>query len=164
MPTQSIVFDAFKLDKIREDWWFNIKEISKEYGIGFWIENTDLFFMALKRRRVDFFLTFQKQLELIIRYISRIPVLIELDGDVKNNINYEYQSLLHYAFHIGDLRIINIILDVWVVNLNEDINDPLTQRLYHASYLFDSDDLFYLAKMYPSGFVKFILRTLMKLI
>lgn len=154
MPTQTTVMSAFKLDLHTEESWPLLKEMSKDFGIGLWMENTGLFYLALKELRVDFFINFKSIISKTIRYTNRIPVAVYNKEESIQTL--EYKSLLRYAIEIDDLQILQVILECWVENMNKDIEDPLTQRLYHASYMVDPEDVFRLAKDHPSLFITFI--------
>lgn len=135
MPTQASIVNAFKLDLDSEERWPLMKEMTKQYGISFWIENTVLYYLALlsETRRLDFFKTFLAIIKMTIRYTNKIPVFIDKD---KNSIfKCEYRSLLRCAIEVDDVLVVQLIVECWLENLNKDIEDPLTQRLYHPSYL-----------------------------
>ena len=63
---------------------------------------------------------------------------------------------MSFAIDRTDLISVRIILLCWTENLNKDITDLLTQRMYHAMYFFPDQDLQALAKKYPVEFKHFI--------
>ena len=78
MPSQTSVRDAFKLDLETEERWPLMIEMTKQYGISFWIENTGLYYLALMsdERRLDFFKTFLPIIKQTIRYTNNVLVFI----------------------------------------------------------------------------------------
>ena len=146
MPSHVEVLDAFLHDLESDDKWPLMTEMTRTYGIGLWIENSSLLFIALKNTKLEFFKRFKSIIARIIRYTSTM-------WSSKDNKDL---SLIRCAIKCEEIQILQIILDCWIENINQDIEDPLTQRLYHASYLINSEDIFQLARYQPTLFIKFI--------
>eukprot|EP01038_Epipyxis_sp_PR26KG_P004171 gene4171-5938_t len=138
MPLSYSVRRAFDFD-LTEEGWPLISELTLKYGAGLFVENSYLFIVAVQQRRPDFLRQFQHMLSYVLRFIP---------NDV---------SLLYLATEMKNLECVRIILDCWLENLNTDIHDYLSQRLFHPSYFLNTEkDLTRLAEVYPSEFVKFI--------
>ena len=61
---------------------------------------------------------------------------------------FEFQSIIRCAIEkVEDGQVLQIILDCLLDNINKDIDDPLTQRLYHPSYFISSDDILCVLKV-----------------
>lgn len=67
------------------------------------------------------------------------------------------KNLLLHAIDQNDLVSLRVILLCWAEILNEDIQDILTQRLYHPIYFFPEENLRLLAFVYPAEFQHFIM-------
>jgi WD40 repeat protein len=140
MPLRDDVNRCFDSDCLEEDWPL-ITDLVKTYSKRLFLMNSNLFFLAVKYSRPDFLLKFRSFLTLVLPLIKK----------------YESQNLLTFAVNRNDLLSVRIILLCWTENLNRDINDMLTQRMYHPSYFFPDNDLILLAKKYPVEFKNFII-------
>lgn len=139
MPITDAVQRAFISDCSGEDWPM-ITNLAVRFDISLFYENGHLFYLAIKEKRNDFLLKFATYLKPLLR----------------NIIQTKTQNLLTYAIQKNDLVSTRCILLAWIENLNEDINDMLTQRLYHAMYYFPYDSLRELVNKYPTEFLYFI--------
>jgi WD40 repeat protein len=139
MPLRDDVNRNFYSDCLEEDWPL-ITELAEKYETSLFLVNSNLFYLAVKYNRPDFLVKFQK-------YLSKaLPHMHDYNGS----------NLLTFAVAQNDLLSVRIILSCWIENLNKDISDVLTQRMYHASYFFPDKDLTLLAKKYPVEFKNFI--------
>lgn len=154
MPPQGIVTKTFLLDGM-EDTWPMMTELNKSYGFGLWIENTSLFFLAIEQGKQSFVRNFKHELTEVIPYLPKKRVIVGYN-EKKGCFIFEKHSLLLYAIYKQDLVAVRAILDAWRYNLVKDIKDPLSQRLYHPSYLLKKEDLLYLSNEYPTEFLSFI--------
>lgn len=152
MPLQAEVLKAFNFDLESEEKWPLLKEMTKNFGYALWVENTDLYYLVLvedekriESKRLEFYQTFLPVIKKTIRYTNKF-----------NTGGINYRSLLHFAFKIDDVQVIQIILDCLLLNINTNIEDPLTQRIYHPSYYINNNDILFLAKNYPQQFIYFI--------
>ncbi len=140
MPCRDDVNRCFDSDCLEEDWPL-ITELTKQYDSKIFLENPHLFFLAIKYNRPNFLLKFRKYLIVVLPLIH----------------TYNQKNLLQYAVEKNDLISVRVILYCWTENLNKDISDLLTQKLYHACYFFPEDSLYPLANKYPVEFQNFII-------
>ena len=140
MPTRDDINRCFESDCSEEDWPL-ITNLVKKYQSKIFYENPHLFFMAIYYNRPNFLLKFRKYLSLILPAIK----------------SYDNWDLLSYAVEKNDLISVRVILLCWTENLNKDIFDILTQKVYHASYFFPPEQLLSLANKYPVEFQNFII-------
>jgi WD40 repeat protein len=146
MPLRDDVNRCFDSDCMEEDWPL-ITELTKQYDSQLFLENPHLFFLAVKYNHPNFLLKFRKYLTLVL------PLL----KDMKYQGGTQSMNLLTYAVQRNDLISVRIILLSWTENLNRDINDLLTQKIFHACYFFPEHDLQILAIKYPLEFQHFII-------
>jgi WD40 repeat protein len=140
MPLTEEVIRQFSLDCRRKD-WYRISILAQKYKVALFLENPNLFSLALKCNRPDFLVNFQSFLPQIVRFTDDSSCC----------------SILSLAVSHNDLQSVRIILAAWIENLNKDMTDILTQRMFHASYFFQEKDLEILARRYPLEFKEFIL-------
>jgi hypothetical protein len=151
MPLRDSVLRAFEDDQDNDDQsWPLITELLIKHGVGLFIENTELFNCAVNKKRSDFLLKFKPLLSFVIRFVGNTL------QKVKEEDSKKMKSFLFFAISNNDIESVRIILDCWIENLNMDINDVLTQCVYHAAYFFNRDDLIQLAEKYPYEFKQFI--------
>eukprot|EP01039_Chlorochromonas_danica_P007425 gene7427-8212_t len=144
MPLRDAVNRAFLSDLPLEDWPL-ITSLAQKYGSSLFMENTNLFFMAIENERPDFILKFRSCLSKCLRSVKNF----EVDG--------KSLSLLEYALAKCDLISIRAILLSWSENLNLDIEDLLTQNVFHACYFFLTlKELVPLSQKYPMEYLLFI--------
>lgn len=131
MPMPDAVRRAFEFDLLSENWTL-MSNLAVEYGIGLFVENSELFNAAILKGKHDFLQQFKPMLSYSIRFVA---------GDGSNS------SFLHCAIEMNDLESVRIILECWIENLNTDIADILTQRIFHATYFLQTEkDLMHLAE------------------
>lgn len=144
MPLRDSVNRMFEADSLTQDWPL-ITEFAIKYKHSLFMENSNLFYMAIDKERPDFLLKFRKYLSICMRHTKRF----DCEGTV--------MGLLEYALHRSDLISVKAILLCWLENLNEDIFDLLTQNVFHACYFFPPlRDLVPLSKKYPLEYLQFI--------
>ncbi|RYH26007.1 hypothetical protein EON65_15020 [archaeon] len=144
MPLRDSVNRMFEADSLTQDWPL-ITEFARKYRSSLFMENTNLFYMAIDKERPDFLLKFRKYLSVCVRHTKRF----EYEGSV--------MGLLEYALHRSDLISVKAILLCWLENLNADVFDLLAQNVFHACYFFPPlKDLVPLSKKYPLEYLQFI--------
>lgn len=147
----------FNFDGLADDNWSSIEEYSEKYGFGLWIENSHLFFLALEKNFNNFFQKFKNDLMLVLTSMNRKKVIVGYNYSYgKNYFLFEDQSLLKFALNKENLFVIKIILFCWKNLLLTNINDPLTQRMFHPSYFLEKEDLLTLSIKFPNEFISFI--------
>eukprot|EP01038_Epipyxis_sp_PR26KG_P004486 gene4486-6341_t len=142
MPLSDTIKRSFQSDYDgSDDYWPIISELAIKYGVGLFIENSELFNYAVALKASKFLVQFKTMLTYVLRFIPK------MNGN----------SLLFNAIKYRNLESIRVILDCWIENLNTDMHDYLTEILFHPSYFFNTTvDLVLLADTYPSDFMKFI--------
>eukprot|EP01038_Epipyxis_sp_PR26KG_P004170 gene4170-5935_t len=160
MPLSDSVERAFEFDEIEEDRWHLITSLCIKYGVGLFVENANLFNLAVIKMRSDFLLQFREMLCYVIRFVpSKCASLLNINNqtDVREATMRTEMSLLRRAIEKKNLDCLRIILECWIENLNTDMTNRLDERIFHASYYLDTKtDLVALAEIYPSEFIKFI--------
>lgn len=185
MPLADSVMRAFEFDAQAPDKdWPILSNMLIAHGIGIFIENPDLFFLAVLNNHPDFLSRFKPMLCFVLRYANfsvnsgaasdRIKKLLEskkrqietdpkkasprdLEAEKEDKKSLEKpKSLLMWSIEMSDLTALHIILDCWTEILNQDIDDYLTQRSYHPSYFLDKEDLVALIEGHPKEFSDFI--------
>ncbi len=146
MPLRESVIRAFEADFEKIDWPM-ITEMAEIYGGELFVENSNLFTIAVLKDRADFLLKFWEYLTLTLPTIK--PEEIESGSGV-------FFDILSIAIKRCDLTSVRAIVLSWIKNLNQDMDNMLTQRVYHPSYFFPEDVLELLYKYYPSEFLHFI--------
>lgn len=186
MPSRDAVYRYFIADLSNED-WPNISELVQQYQVSIFLENSNLFYLAIYFDRPDFFLKFSIYLSKVITYLKTYPYKsknvsnpkrIDPSSQIQSphakdtpgsllienglftfpiEINEPIQmNLLVYAIEKNNLIAVRSLLLIWVENLNQDIKDYLTQRMFHPMYYFQHTDLFILASKYPLEYLHFI--------
>jgi hypothetical protein len=136
---------TFLSDLSAEDWPL-ISILVDTYRLALFLENTQLFFLAIKHDRPDFLLKFRVYLSQGLRHVKPFNY-----GDINQ------MTLLEYALHMSDLISVRAILLSWVEILNTDSNDLLTQNVFHPCYFFLSlSELKPLSRKYPVEYLQFI--------
>jgi WD40 repeat protein len=180
MPLREAVNRAFDSDLETEDWPM-ITEMASQYKALLFIENSNLFMIAVLKERPDFLLKFWDYLTLTLPTIKPVefdfsrdsalgqrPSLVRCDtpngvvqtvldsnGNATATLRPEY-DILSIAIYMCDLVSVRAITLSWIKNLNQDMDNMLTQRVYHPSYFFPDAALRLLSIYYPSEFLKFI--------
>jgi WD40 repeat protein len=144
MPLRESVIRAFEFDLTSPEDWPMITEMAKTYDTMLFIENSNLFTMAILKDRPDFLLKFWDFLVLTLSTMKKA----------------QYMDDKHDIFSIAilkcDLVSVRAISLAWIKNLDKDVDNILTQRFYHSSYFFPDEALRLLAKYYPTEFVFFM--------
>eukprot|EP01038_Epipyxis_sp_PR26KG_P005462 gene5462-7563_t len=209
MPLKNSIMRAFEYDakqdilmsqasagteEGKEIGWPLLTDLYFTYGTGLFIENPELFMMAVAKGRYDFLSLFQPLLMYVLRFTNKpLPVndgpssphsskfrrtdsvkvqpqrgiltsiKSALSRSVLSDMDYKYieqevPSLLQQAIKstASAAQSVGIVVDCWIRNLNTDIDDYLTRRLYHPSYYFHKKDLLVLAEKYPAEFSRLI--------
>jgi WD40 repeat protein len=180
MPLREAVNRAFDSDLEGENWPM-ITEMAEQYKALLFIENSNLFMIAVLKERPDFLLKFWDYLTLTLPTIKPVefdfsrdsalgqrPTLVrtstpngpvqtvlDADGNATATLRPEY-DILSIAIYKCDLVSVRAITLSWIKNLNQDMDNMLTQRVYHPSYFFPDSALRLLSIYYPSEFLKFI--------
>ena len=155
------VYSQFDSGEDQQEWTY-ITKFDEDFGFGLFFENQDLFFLAIEYKNCNGFIKkFKHRLQELIATCSKQTALISYDAR-KRRLNAANVSLLRYAILKKNLEAVKIILDCFVQNMNKDITDPLTQRLFHASYFMEKDDLLALADSFELEFLDFL--TALKLV
>ena len=202
MPLRNSCCGMYELGK-EDQKWEAIEKVSTN-NPGFWYENTQLFFLAIEEKEINFVKKFKDNLVEVIRHTGSQKVCsidttpqnnrvdekfsirkegtavdhnkrrstiirsysgtsVLSDADYKSNDkSYEIKvengkmSLIEFAIFKSNYECLKIIIECWVKKMNEDIDDLLTQRLYHASYYINKEELRKLALLYPDEFSYFL--------
>jgi WD40 repeat protein len=144
MPLRESVIRAFDCDLTSPEDWPMITEMAETYRTLLFSENSNLFTIAVLQDRPDFLLKFWDFLVLTLPTMKKT----------------QYMEERHDIFSVAilkcDLVSVRAISLAWIKNLNQDVDNILTQRYYHASYFFPDESLKLLAKYYPIEFVFFM--------
>jgi WD40 repeat protein len=144
MPLRESVIRAFDYDLTSPEDWPMITEMAKANSPLLFIEHSNLFMMAVLQDRPDFLLKFWDFLVLTLPTIKQVQYM------------EEKRDIFSIAILKCDLVSVFAISLAWIKNLNQDVDNILTQRFYHSSYFFPDKSLKLLAKYYPTEFVFFI--------
>jgi WD40 repeat protein len=159
MPLKEDVIKAYRSDlKKNPVDWSELKEMIATYGHALWMENSDLFQLAMKGPDNKFLVDFAAELTPLFPWMKRTKTVVVSKTTKQQRIEDGDLSLLQHAIQLNDSAWLRMLLSkIWLPYLSQDeVSNKLSNRLFSGREYFETSDLFLLTASYPKELLHFL--------